>query len=396
MAGWVFWALVARHTSTTQVGTATATLGLVSLLALACTLGLPNTFVRFLARDPDPRRLLTSGLWATALAGFATGTIWAAVYPFTPALDTITSRSVVVFGVVVSALGMLGTFALVAQRRAAWVLSKDTAGSVVKLGTVAVLWRFGALGVIAATFIGTALGTVVAIGSALRSRYAPAPSRPRAPSSNGNSAPKWYWTRHLRFSLGNHLSVVVASLPALVLPAVVATVLGANDAAYVAVALMLLAALNIIPQALSNAMLAEIGHDETQVRRHVLRALAAIYAGAVPAALVLYVLAPRVLTLFGERYSQHATTCLRWMCVATLISGLNYVGDTVLLAFKRVRAYGVVNIAGTVLVLASIVVFANNSTSGIGLGWLCGQVGYLLISLLGLWRSGVVARLLAR
>ena len=96
--------------------------------------------------------------------------------------------------------------------------------------------------------------------------------------------------------------------------------------------------------------------------------------------LALCVLAGPVLSIFGPEYARNGTRCLQLLALSGLFAGFNYVADVVLNARKQVKRYVFLNAAGTVCAIAFPVAFMSHGLTGVGFGWLVGQVGYSLLA----------------
>jgi O-antigen/teichoic acid export membrane protein len=169
-------------------------------------------------------------------------------------------------------------------------------------------------------------------------------------------------------------------LPGTVVRIVVLGRLGAREAAYLAMPLMIVGLLRVIPSTAAQSLFAEVAADERSLRRHTRRALRGIYALLIPSIVLLVVLARPLLSLFGSDYADAGTRCLQLLALSSVLAGFNYVADTVLNARKRVNAYVFVNIVGAGFATVLPVAFVGHGLTGVGFGWLLGQVGYCAVA----------------
>ncbi len=182
------------------------------------------------------------------------------------------------------------------------------------------------------------------------------------------------------FALGNHVAALVALLPTTVLPILVLDRLGARQAAFFAMPLMIVALLNVIPSMASQSLFAEASADEASLQTQTRRTLLGVYALVVPGVIVLCLLAHPVLSIFGADYARNGTRCLQLLALSGLFAGFNYVADVVLNARKQVRSYVFLNTAGTACAIGFPVLFMSHGLTGVGVGWLVGQIGYSLLA----------------
>ena len=375
--GFIFWLVAAHYGPPSMVGRANAVIGILGLLGVIGTLGLPLTIVRFWPQEADPEGFFLSSLLAVSLCGLAIGGLWFVTGSWgVPHSFSDSARVTLSLAVALGAAGALTTAGLIARRSAPFVVAKDVLGIVARFGILAALVG-SAMGLVTATIISALVGTFAGITFIFR-------------HSNESDSARRHWTillrrvtHRIRFALTTHAAAVVATVPLYLLPAMFVQRLGSTQAAFISIPLLVAYTLNSIPQATSNAMLAEISHDEAHALNYATKALKSIYVLAVPAVLVLILLSSFILGIFGHRYSVNGTTCLRLMSFSVLFSCANYVGDTFLLAKQRIRTYFAVNFLGTVAVLFWILLLGTSPT-GAGEGWLAGQISYLLISAVGL------------
>ena len=387
--GMVFWLLAARHLPAATIGIATAVLGVASLAGMLATLGLPTTLLRYWGEEDDPAGMAWVALTVVGVAGLVLGLVWVTLARSwgVPSVFAGWSQAWLVAAVCAGGVGTVATYALMGRRQAQLIAAKDLVGIVVKLV---------GLGVVVAIGVGSATGVVAAaaagaVAAAVGGAWACTRSTPQRKSHDWMALAARLRVRS-RFALGNHLASCVATVPLYLLPAILVARMGATQAAYAAVALLIVAALNAIPQSTSNALLAETSHmrgDVAQTRRtRTLRAVRSTYVLAVPVVALTIVLARPVLSFFGPAYAAHGTTCMQIMAGTVLVACANYLSDTYLLILQEVRVYVVVNILGTVAVMGWVIYGSRFGPTGVGLGWMAGQANYLIFSVLGLVAVG--------
>lgn len=114
------------------------------------------------------------------------------------------------------------------------------------------------------------------------------------------------------------------SAPAFLLPLLVATLAGAEAAAYFYIATAVGGLVAMIPWAVSASLFAHGSHDEGQLVRYALESGRAILLLLVPAVAVLILLGDRVLLLFGGAYSSEGTRLLQILALSTLPLAVNF------------------------------------------------------------------------
>ena len=375
--GFLFWTLAAHKSSASSIGVATAIIGVMTFVASATTVGVPAIMLRFSSSDENALALFFAAISIVV----AVSTLGSAVWVFALRAVGLSHSAgsavhlMVFIGVPVTALGALGTFSLIALRRASLVVVKDAA-TVVKFVPLLVIGGASAEHLVTMTVAGAATATVLALLISWRT-FERQPLAYRAGIRRLSSK--------MRYGVNSHIAAVVASITVQFLPAIMIAKLGAKDAAFVAIPLLIVGSLNVIPMSISNAMIAEIASDETSVRRRLRQAMVSTVTLAFPAVILLALVAPLVLSIFGSAYQEGGTTCLRWMAASVIFSSFNYLSDALLLVQQRSARYLVVNVVGTVAVVGLVVIFAASGPSGAGFGWFLGQACYLVISCVGLF-----------
>ncbi len=376
--GFVFWALASRFFPASAVGTTSTVVSALTFVVMAGTLGLPNAVIRFLAADRDRVRFVATTSVIAAGGGAVLALVWCAVpNHFGVPLDRVTTTATLVpLIVLVTALGSVGVVAqsaIIALRKSKWVVVENTAGSLVKLLLLPVAVGLGASGLFGLYVAAVAVATVASL-VILRHEI-------------GGSIAGWARSidhralAHCRsFAAGNQVAGLVALLPTTVLPIIVLDQLGARQAAFFAMPLMIVALLNVVPSMASQSLFAEASADEASLVAQTRRTLVGVYAVLVPGVIALCVLAAPVLSLFGADYARNGTRCLQLLALAGVFAGFNYVADTVLNSRKQVKRYVFLNTAGTICAIGFPVAFIGYGLTGVGFGWLVGQIGYSLLA----------------
>lgn len=380
--GFVFWAAAARFFTASAVGTTTTVITAVAFAGMVGTLGLPNTVIRFLARASDPVALLaTIGAVATA-GGALVGVLWIAVpgnfgIPLSSVAPGWATTPVIVGLIALGSLGAVAEAAIIALRQSKWVVVENGAGSLTKLLAMPLAVGFGAAGLFglfcASVVVSTATSLVIVVRVV------------------GGQRRQWRHGVDLRaishirtFAAANHVAALASMLPGTVVRIAVLSRFGAREAAYLAMPLMLIALLKVIPSTASQSLFAEAAADEASLGRQARRTLGGIYAVLIPAVVAMIVLARPVLSIFGADYADAGTRCLQLLALSGVFAGFNYVADTILNAQRRITAYVFVNIIGSVFAIGLPLALLDHGLTGVGLGWLLGQIGYCGVAIAAL------------
>jgi O-antigen/teichoic acid export membrane protein len=273
--------------------------------------------------------------------------------------------------------------AFLSRKEVSYAVAKDVTASGARIAVMFALLGTGAVGLFGASILYVSIAAVMDLGLiAWRLR-------------NTRAVPSILRFRlmreRVRFAVGSHTAALVAAVPGALVVTIVAAHMGPKTAAYVGIPMTVAAYITIIPSMTSQALLAELTGTTIDVPATAARALRLSYAGTLPAAAFVGLLAPYVLLIYGHNYSVHGADILRWAAASTIFSTFNYVGDTVLLARQKMGAYNVVNVLGSVAILVCVVAAVMAGRPWIGPAMFVGQALYATASITMLLRHGTVS-----
>lgn len=383
--GFLFWLVAAQNSSPRQIGEALSLLGILGLLGSAGVLGIPNTIMRFLAGESDQKTFVELAILVTFLVSLLLSVTWVFFLgsPGSPLDSSSFTNLVSILGICAMTVGSVGASVFIARRRARFILVKDFLGIATKFVVLYLVLERGAKGLLLSQISASCISTLVVIVAILRLRR-------RKKSTFSNALIR---LRHLSgFAVWTHAAMLVSIAPNMLMPAVILSRSGAASASYVAISMMFLSAVNTIPQSLTTTLIAEIAHNPQSARKAVIRTLRTIYVTIIPVIIGGLIVAPYLLQLYGSGYQKNATACFRLLLLGLLLTVLNYLSDSLLLAYRLAGYYFVSNFVGMIFVFGGVYVSASNGPTGIAIGWLIGQAGYLTISLVCLLISEVIVR----
>lgn len=369
--GFFFWMAVARFYTQAEVGLGAAIISAILLSARLSTLGLGVAMIRFLPKAEKPVDMINSCFTLSGIVALAVAGIFiAGINVWSPALKFMREPifgSAFAFYVLFWTLARMADFALIAGRRAEFVLSNGTIFSSLKIPLAIVLAPiFGAFGV--TTAWGIAVGVSVAVSLLLFLPRVQNHYRPMPKLSVGVMSNMW------RYSAGNYLVTLFEAAPVLVLPIMVVNIMGAVHNAYFYVAWMIASLLFAIAFAVSQSLFAEGSHFEAELRINVRRSFKFIFSLLIPAVVLIYLLGNWLLSLFGEDYVTNVSVLLWILSLSSLFIGVNSVYRSILLIKGRIKELAIISgsAAATVL-LGSYFVMPATGTVGIGYVWLVVQ-----------------------
>ena len=381
LLGFVFWIVVARFYEPADVGLAAALIATIGLLANFSTLGLHIGVVRFLPGAGEGSvKMINSCLTLSGLASVVAAVVFIVGLPFwSPALLLIRQHpiflaSFILFTAILTLSGLLGQV-FVAKLSAKFILIQGITISVLKIPIVIILATFfGAFGIFASVGVAMAISTLVAMLWFLprvQSGYVPRPSLCKSVIND-----------MAHYSLGNYLAGLAWGVSTMLLPLMVVNILGAETNAYFYIAWSIATLLFIIPASLSLALFAEGSHREELLWANTLKALKLCLVILIPAILLIFALGDKLLLLFGEVYSQNATTLL-WI-LALSVFPLSVIH--IFLSIKRVQKdmKSIIGVSAATMCFTlglSYLLMTKMGIIGVGIGWTVGQA--IVASLIG-------------
>ncbi len=370
--GFIFWLIAARIYSEIDLGFASATVSMLTLITLLSLVGLDASLVRFLPQAARPHELMNSCYTLTGLIGILVTVVavlglnlWSPALIFIKENPAYFVTIVVVAGI--SVLSSLIDYSFIAFRKTGLTLAKNAVFSLLKLPLVIILAIFfHSFGIIASW--GMALGIAVAISlflfiPAIQSGYKPNPTL-------DSSLIKDIW----KFSIGNYIGNLVASAPALVLPIMVVNILGPVSNAHFYIAWQIFGMLSTIPFAISQSVFAESSHFRRKLGENVTKSFKFTFLLLVPAVGVVILISKWLLLAFGEGYSFKAISLLWVLSISSLPLGINSIYMSILRVVDHIKELIIIWGCVTVVVLGiSYTVMPAAGILGIGYAWLGAQ-----------------------
>jgi O-antigen/teichoic acid export membrane protein len=381
--GFAFWALAARTYPAPAVGAFSGITAGVGVLASVASLGWPNTITRHLANAGNATELISiAAVTMTTVGGAITLAVMLGLGSHLPASLHLQehggSALLVTALVVLTALGGLTDAGLVSTRSTQALLSKNLVASILKVVALFLLARLGSSGLLLA--YGASLLVSTALSAVTLAR--------RLQGGMPGLASFRLLREHLSVTAGNYLATVLGILPSTVVPLEVLLIRGAADTARFTAAFMMAGFLNIIPSTVARVLFAEASRAGVPLGPQLRKSLRGVYGLLVPALIVVLAVSPLVLHIFGSAYAAAATAALRVLALSALVTGGNYLIDSVLIARDRVTAYIVMNGVNAVLVLGCVGVLLPRGLTAGAVGWTLAQGLSLVIGMLVLATGG--------
>ncbi len=384
----VFWYIMARYFSSSDVGIGSALNSAAGLVASFATLGLGIGLVRFIPEVKEGTvRLINSAFTLAGVAAISGSLFYlAGVKYWAPALFFLCKNywlagSFVLFTVSI-ALSFLVDQSFIAARTSIYVFFKNLLASLLKLPlpvlVFASLKGFGIFAGVGTAFIVSIVVSIFLFLPQVYSGYFPQPS----------------WDRKLLkqvlpFSFINYLSGLLNNVPTFIYPLMILNVMGSEQNAYFYMAWMIAMVLKIIPLSLAQSLFAEGSHNPWKLgggdgRRALLLAVLL----TIPAAGIIALLGGWILHFFGPAYAQNGTGVLRIivlsiipLCVNSFFMTVNQVKKRIHLIIGQSAYLAVIPIGLGYWLLCKV------GIEGIGIAYVLAQLSWAVIVFWPLWKE---------
>jgi O-antigen/teichoic acid export membrane protein len=328
LTGFLFWALAARLFSTHDVGIVSTLIAAATFVGSASILGLDHTLIHYLGKHPKKMRVILNTAFSVAIIGVVISSVlYLAIVPaLSPDLSFILTSVLWIIGflllMLVTSWNNLLTSTFIGLRITQFIFLSGLFFGILRIIFLPILVGYGFTGLFLAHLISFSVGVLAAFMFIfIAKRYV---FVPRITSETVSLMKK--------YSLKTYVASLLASLPPLLTPLLVISLLGPSEVAYYNMPLMIITVLTIIPMATSQSLFAEGVNGGNDLRRHIMRAIRLIYAVLIPAILVVIASGNIVLQLFGKAYAEHGYPLLILLCIATLFKA----GSFPLIATLRV------------------------------------------------------------
>jgi O-antigen/teichoic acid export membrane protein len=378
VAGFVFWALVARLYHADDVGLGSAALSIAVLLATFSHLGLGMGLIRFLPDSGKGGPRLANAVFTTSAVGaVVSSTVFLVGVPlWAPSLDFLREQPLFAVAfisfVVAATFHIVQTHAFVAIRKAKYILVQVIFLQATRLALPLMVVSLGAFGIVASGGMGAVLGA--AVGFALLTRGF-AGYRPAGVIDSASVF------RVFPFSVANYVADSLLLTPGLVLPLIVVGLLGSTQGAYFYMAWLLGYLLTAASAYLGLSLFAEGSHGPGSLRVLSRNAVLAALAIATAGALFLLLLSDKALLVFGPDYAAEGATLLRIVALAALPAAVVNVYLGALRVMKRTGELIIIaGIVAVTTVALSCALLPVMGLAGAGVGHGLGQgLGLIII-----------------
>jgi len=379
--GLAFWIIVARLYAADAVGLSSAVISAMLLLAMLSNPALDVVLMRFLSGSGSKfSKMVNSCLTLGGAVSIILALVFVAGIRFwSPALLPIQNNPLItiafIVAVVATTLNTLVHFVLVAQRRANLTFIRNLIFGVVRIIPVfflaATQYPLGAFfSWIVALVLANIVGIVILIPRT-QPGYHLVPTFSKEVLKGLSS-----------FSLGNYAANLMWALPGLIFPFMIINLTSPTQNAYFSMCWSIANIIFTIPVSISLSLFAEGSYDATKLKENVRMSLKLALLITIPAVVLVLIMSPYLLLLFGSSYSEEGARLLRLLTLSALPLTINYI----FLSIKRIqiqtrKVMALSSFIAAASLLVGYFLLLRMGINGIGVAWLIGQgiIGLVLV-----------------
>jgi O-antigen/teichoic acid export membrane protein len=312
--GLLYWVVAAHAFPDAEVGRGNALVSLMLLVSTLTQLNWGNALIRFLPRAGASARQLVRSAYAIASGAAVAVTVgvmaWChlAHVPGDPLWVSVPFACWFVVSTVAWSVFALQDSALTGLRAAHWIPLENGLYGLVKLVLLVVVARTALADGLFTSWSLPVVALLVPVNLLLFRRILPRHTAETA--AEEETRPRGTITRYMA---GDYTGQLFNQLSSTFLPVLVVERLGADEGAYFLPAQTIFAAMGMLAMAITSSLVVEAAKDPAHASRHARSVLRRLCLTVLPCAVVVILVAPYVLLLFGEHYRDGATATLQLM-----------------------------------------------------------------------------------
>lgn len=371
--GFFFWLIAARLYQTAEVGVATALISSVTLIMFIASFGFNFSMIRFI-RISGKESVLNTSICITTVASLIVGTaylILLEVFFEDSALVKNTSYGVFfLFTVVMYSIFFISgeSFKALRDTKDYFMQNIVLSARVLLLFPLVFLGSVGIFGAIGITYFLATVYSIFVLSRRLKLNY---------------RIDRGFLKESFRFSSGNYVSNLLYESPSLLMPPIILSLLGKEEAALYYIAMAVSSLIWIAPMSLSASLFIEGSYGEN-LKKNVLKSGKAALIVLVPSIIFIYLFGSLVLEIFGQDYVE-ALPLLHILVLSSFFVALHDLFMPILNIKMRVSNLIKLNfIRFCVLLGLSYIFIQDYGLIGFGYAWM---FTHILLTVITLWLS---------
>lgn len=374
--GFVFWMIVARYYTTSEVGLASATVSASIMIATLSNLGFNVAIIRYLPSAKEKgNELINSFMTVSGIVSILLSIIFLININFiSKNLAYLHSShwhslAFIVFTVCFLLVPMQDAM-FIAIRKSEYVVFKNLI-----LGTRIIfplfLLSFGAIGIFLS--YGIAYVIVILISTLLL-----------MPRAIRGYFPDLYIDYLLiretfHFSIGNYVGGFFELAPGLLLPIIITNVLDLESTAYFYIAWTITSILYTVSRSIATSLFAEGSHENVDLYGEIKKSVRISLFFIIPAVTIVYIASGDLLNIFGKDYSTNGAKLLQILAISAIPLTINTISTTVWRIQKKITRIILLNLSIVIFTLVGgYILVSYFELIGFGISWL---IAHVIISL---------------
>lgn len=365
-----FWLIAAKYYMPKEIGSASAILSSMTLIATLSSIGLPTAIIFYLPKYPKKtNRIINSCLITSIISSIIFSLIFiAGINIWIPGLNSILKnvRYSVIFitATLMTTVSAFLTGAFTAGRRTSFNMIKENFFGFTKIFPLILFTGLGAMGIFISWIVGLIFAMIIGF-MLLYKLWRYFPILVFDPILKNMA----------KFSIGNSIVGILYNLPRLIFPILMVNLISAESAGYFFIAMNIGSILYAIPQSISNSLLAESTNGE-ELWKNVGKSIKFNLMLLLPGLLSLMIFGKFILNLFNPNYL-NAFTTLIIMAIASIPLSIINIFYAVRNAQKRVGS--IIKIFFLIAMMAIIISIPLIKTNGIE----GAAISYLIANIIG-------------
>ncbi len=379
--GFFFWLINARLYGAADIGVATTLIAIMNLIATLSLAGFDMAFVRFLPTSETRNQKLNTGFLVVSVTALllASGFI-ALVHLISPSLTFVRqsplySAAFVLFAILM-ALNIITDSVFLAYRKAEYTLAINTIFSFAKMMFPLFFVSLGATGIYLAAALAQVIGFTLSMAALIRHMG----YRPQL-RLDGRVI-----KLVAKYCAGNYFAGAFNLIPVTYLPILITNRLGPASSAYFYVVMMIGNMLYTVAWATTRSLFAEGSHDQTELKRHIRKAIGIMAPALAAAAAFLLLFGEWLLRMFGKNYGTGGIRFLDLITLACVPVAIVSFYTALFRISKNLKALVITNVVYAAALIGFANAFLRFGLAGIGFAWivgnaitaLCGLILYVL------------------
>ncbi|MBN1368463.1 MAG: polysaccharide biosynthesis C-terminal domain-containing protein [Dehalococcoidales bacterium] len=371
--GFIFWVVAARFYTAAEVGSGSAIISSINLLAALSMVGLSLSTIRFLPRNDRPQHFINTCLTAVGIIALLAGVIFiAGLSVWSPALLFVRQDMPLLFTflaivVMITMLDLIDSV-FVARRLSNLVFTTSTIMVVLRvIFLVALAFIVHSLGIVLSWGLSFLITIVISFALLLprvQAGYKPVPVIDFKLLGSLS-----------KYSLGSYIASLFSRAPSMILPLMVVNIVGAENNAYFYIAWTVAGFLSTIPMAVSRSLFAEGAHSDKNITGDVTRSLKFVFMISIPALVILVLAGKWILLAFGPGYADNALTLLWVLSLANLLRGVYSIYIGLLRIQDKIMELVLFQFISAIITVAlSYWSIGRYGIEGVGYAWLIVQI----------------------